>query len=102
VISTLPRLSRTEHLILQLLSDRETFGLELVERSGGSIKRGTVYVTLARMQEKGYIESRTEPPAAGAIGLPRRLYKPTVYGVRVMNAWACAARAFSGQLPQEA
>jgi hypothetical protein len=54
------RLSRTEHLILDLLQDREGFGLELVERSGGALKRGTVYVTLARMQDKGYVTSRTE------------------------------------------
>jgi hypothetical protein len=54
------RLSRTEHLILDLPQDREGFGLELVERSGGALKRGTVYVTLARMQDKGYVTSRTE------------------------------------------
>ena len=99
---TIPRLSSTEHVILELLSEGESFGLQLVERSGGRIKRGTVYVTLARMQEKGYIASRTEPLAAGAIGLPRRLYKPTAFGSRVMNAWAIAARVLNDPFPQEA
>ena len=98
----LPRLSRTEHLILGLLADDESFGLELVERSKGGLKRGTVYVTLARMQEKGYVESRTEALPPGGIGLPRRIYRPTAHGLRVLNAWALAARSMTGNLPQEA
>ena len=91
----LPRLSSTEHLILELLAGEEMFGLQLVEESNGGLKRGTVYVTLGRMQEKGYVESRTEERPAGAIGLPRRLYKPTAYGLRVLKAWKAAARTFA-------
>src|SRR5439155_9824735 len=91
-----PRISRTERAILELLvNEGELFGLQLVERSSGVLKRGTVYVTLGRMQEKGYVESRTEPPAPGAIGLPRRLYRPTAYGVGVFRAWNRAARAIA-------
>src|SRR5688572_33122797 len=63
----IPRLSRTEHLILELLSGEEMFGLQLVEQSQGVLKRGTVYVTLGRMQDKGYVESWTEKQPAGAI-----------------------------------
>lgn len=96
-------ISRTEQAILGLLvRDGELFGLQLVEQSDGAIKRGTVYVTLGRMQEKGYIESRTEPPAPGAIGLPRRLYRPTAYGVGVLQAWNRAARAIARLRPREA
>ena len=76
----IPKLSRTERLILELLSGEEMFGLQLVEQSKGVLKRGTVYVTLGRMQDKGYVESWTEKQPAGAIGLPRRLYRPTAYG----------------------
>ena len=69
----LPRLSSAERLILDLLVEHdELFGLQLVEQSGGRLKRGTVYVTLGRMVEKGYLESRQEPLPPGAIGLPRR------------------------------
>ena len=32
------------------------FGLALVERSGGALKRGTVYVTLGRMEAKGLLD----------------------------------------------
>ena len=90
----IPKLSRTERLILELLSGEEMFGLQLVEQSKGALKRGTVYVTLGRMQDKGYVESWTEKQPAGAIGLPRRLYRPTAYGLRVLAAWeAGGARA---------
>jgi PadR family transcriptional regulator, regulatory protein PadR len=92
VKSDIPRLSATERMILDLLAEREMFGLQLVEESKGDLKRGTVYVTLGRMQEKGYVESWVEAQAAGAIGLPRRLYRPTAYGLSVLEAWAVAAR----------
>jgi DNA-binding PadR family transcriptional regulator len=96
------RLSRTEYLILDLLQDENRFGLELVERSRGALKRGTVYVTLARMQDKGYVSSRTEALAPGAIGLPRRLYRPTAYGLKVFRVWSRAERALARLRPQEA
>ncbi len=100
--SDLPNLSRTEGLILELLSEAEAFGLDLIQKSGGRLKRGTVYVTLARMQEKGYVDSRTEPQAPGAIGLPRRLYRPTPFGLRVLDASTLAALAFANRMTQEA
>ena len=96
------RLSPTEYLILELLQDRERFGLELVEHSQGVLKRGTVYVTLARMQDKGYVSSRTEALPLGAIGLPRRLYRPTPYGAAVFRVWSRAERALARLRPQEA
>jgi|SRR5215471_16086610 len=94
----LPSLSRTEGLILELLANGERFGLELVESSGGELKRGTVYVTLGRMVEKGYLESRTEPLKQGGIGLPRRLYAATAFGRRVLDASTLAALAFANRM----
>jgi DNA-binding PadR family transcriptional regulator len=94
----IPRLSPKEHMILELLSGEEMFGLQLVEQSQGALKRGTVYVTLGRMQDKGYVESWTEKQPAGAIGLPRRLYRPTAYGFRVVAAWEAAARSLKREL----
>ena len=59
----LPKFSSAERQIIELLVEHEElFGLQMVELSGGRLKRGTVYVTLGRMQEKGYLESRQEPP----------------------------------------
>ena len=84
----IPTLPPKEALILELLvREKELYGLELVAASKGRLKRGTVYVTLGRMEEKGYITSRQEdaPPSAG--GLPRRIYEPTAFGRRVLRTW---------------
>ena len=103
-MSELPRLSGAERLILELLmANDESFGLQMVELSGGRLKRGTVYVTLGRMIEKGYLESRQEPLPEGAIGLPRRLYRPTGLAMRVLAAWQAADASYlTGVGPQEA
>src|SRR6188474_1781202 len=94
-MSDLPSLSATERLIIELLANHEElFGLRMVELSQGRLKRGTVYVTLGRMQEKGYLESRQEPLPEGAIGLPRRLYRPTGLAMRVLAAWQAAERIY--------
>ena len=91
----LPKFSATERLIIELLTEQEElFGLQMVALSGGRLKRGTVYVTLGRMQEKGYLESRQEPLPPGAIGLPRRLYRPTGFALRVLAAWKAAEQMY--------
>ena len=84
----LPSMSRTESLVMDLLRGSERYGLELVDASGGALKRGSVYVTLARMEEKGFIDSRVEERAPGASGLPRRLYRATPYGLKVHHAFS--------------
>ena len=68
------------------------FGLQLVERSDGALKRGTVYVTLARMEAKGLVQSEQEPLPPAAIGLPRRIYRPTAFGERMLRAWTVFTR----------
>jgi PadR family transcriptional regulator PadR len=80
------RLSPKEALILELLGRSERYGLELVAASDGALKRGTVYVTLGRMEEKGLIVSRLEDETPANGGLPRRLYKPTAYGRQLLSA----------------
>ena len=99
----MPRLSRAERMILELLVEHdELFGLQLVDQSRGALKRGTIYVTLGRMQEKGYVDSRQEALPPGGIGLPRRLYRPTAYARRVLEAWQLAAEMLSRTRPNEA
>jgi PadR family transcriptional regulator PadR len=86
--ATVPRLSGKEAFILEMLTrGGEAYGLQLVAGSKGRLKRGTVYVTLGRMEDKGYVASRTEDAPDGAGGLPRRLYEATPYGLRVQKAW---------------
>ena len=83
----LPSISSTESLVLDLLESSERYGLELVDASEGRLKRGSIYVTLGRMEAKGFVASHQEDRAPGAIGLPRRLYRPTAYGLKVRDAY---------------
>jgi DNA-binding PadR family transcriptional regulator len=87
-----PTLSAKEVLILDLLTNQGTmYGLELVAASGGRLKRGTVYVTLGRMEDKGYVSSRLDARPRAEGGLPRRLYSASALGRRVLDAWSSAA-----------
>jgi DNA-binding PadR family transcriptional regulator len=96
--SSVPRLSAKESLILEMLGrGEELYGLQLVSASKGRLKRGTVYVTLGRMEDKGYVKSRIEDAPEGAGGLPRRLYEATPQGVRVLRAWSALIQQLSPQ-----
>jgi DNA-binding PadR family transcriptional regulator len=92
-------LPKKERLILELLfSDGPMYGLQLVERSDGALKRGTVYVTLGRMEAKGLVQSEQEPLPPGGIGLPRRIYRPTALGERARRAWTAFARELAWEV----
>lgn len=91
------RLSEKERIILDLLTDGERYGLQLVAASKGRLKRGTIYVTLGRMEDKGYVRSRTEDAPDRAGGLPRRMYEATPYGLRVLKAWTMLLRHLAPQ-----
>jgi len=94
-----PKLSRKEMLILEMLIGKgEMFGLEMVEASGGELKRGTIYVTLQRMGDKGYIESREEPRSLPEIGIPRRKYSATGLGEKVYQTNLKAQEFFNSDL----
>ncbi|HEX6750021.1 MAG TPA: helix-turn-helix transcriptional regulator [Longimicrobium sp.] len=81
----IPRLSAKEAEILRLLiANGEMYGLELVNASE-RLKRGTVYVTLGRMSEKGFVDSRQEELGIGD-GPPKRLYRITGLGARALHA----------------
>jgi DNA-binding PadR family transcriptional regulator len=81
--------------VLDLLESSERYGLELVDASGGRLKRGSIYVTLGRMEAKGFVVSRQEERAPAAIGLPRRLYRPTPYGLKVRDAYRLLREALA-------
>ena len=85
----IPGLSRIEFLIMNLLVSArgEMYGLQLVDVSGGALKRGTIYVTLSRLEDKGYISSRREAETIGGASA-RRLYKTTGHGQKVYQSLA--------------
>lgn len=92
-------LAGKERMILAILyNGKELYGLEMVRMSGGELKRGTIYVTLARMVEKGLVESRQEDKPADRPGLPRRLYKITGYGRRAYGELEKRLASLRGEL----
>jgi PadR family transcriptional regulator PadR len=85
--------SPKELLVLELLvRDKQLYGLQLVAASRRRLKRGTVYVTLGRMEDKGYIASTLDDPPPGSGGLPRRIYQPTPLGRRMLRTWSSGAK----------
>lgn len=94
-----PSLPRKEQAILELLASHgPLYGLQLVERSAGALKRGTVYVTLGRMEAKGLVDSEEQPLPPGAIGLPRRIYRLTALGERLLRAWTAFAHELAWEM----
>ncbi len=93
-------LSAKEALVLEMLLavNRELYGLEMVEASAGLLKRGTIYVTLQRMEEKGLVESRKEARTEPEIGIPRRLYRASGLGARAFNEYRDRHQRFSSTL----
>jgi DNA-binding PadR family transcriptional regulator len=79
-----PSVSNKEGLLLELLVTGERYGLDLVKSSNGQLKRGTVYVTLSRMEDKGYISARADEQG-------RRLYKVEGLGQSALSAWRALA-----------
>jgi DNA-binding PadR family transcriptional regulator len=74
------RLAATERLILSLLSaDGPSYGLQLVESSKGRLKRGGIYVTLGKMEEKGLVSSTSQADG-------RRIYELKGLGHRALAA----------------
>ena len=74
------------YLILLLLAEEPTYGVELIQRiadrSQGSIKlnAGSLYRTIAGLVEDGLVEPlRAELPEEGS-GAPRKLYQVTARG----------------------
>lgn len=81
----LPQPSPKEYLILDMLrSGQELYGLEMVKANPKKLKRGTIYVTLMRMEEKGYVSSRHEKDPRDP-GMPRRMFMITGKGVSALS-----------------
>lgn len=88
-----PALSHKEYLVMEMLVNTgQMYGLEMVDASKGELKRGTIYVTLQRMGDKGYVDSVEEPRTGPEIGIPRRIYKPTRLGEAIFKAQELALK----------
>ena len=88
-------LSEKEMLIVQLLLLKPgRYGLDLVKASKGELKRGTVYVTLNRMEDKGLVKSERQD-AESEEDLPRPKYRVTALGERTYRAQLVANSALA-------
>ena len=97
----------TELKILVLLEgkDEGLYGLEMIRLSDGKLKRGTVYVTLGRLEERGLVRSKIKRDEKHS-GLSRPRYTLTPRGQEVLAAWRVilkdkpSARAIAKQFKQ--
>jgi len=73
---------------------------EIAARARRAPARGAVYVTLDRLEEKGYLESWLGEPVADRGGRPRRYYRVRPAGVRALeDSWATLRRMWEGLEP---
>ncbi len=80
------RLTNKEREIAELLAEHgASTGWALVEASDGTIKRGTVYVTLSRMADKGLVQSEAQDRPKDQSGPPRRYYALTQLAVALLR-----------------
>jgi DNA-binding PadR family transcriptional regulator len=82
-------LGEFEHLVLATALRLKTgYGAELVrdleERTGRQVQGGALYVTLDRLETKGYLVSRMGDPDPQRGGRPKRFVEVTPEGVRAL------------------
>jgi PadR family transcriptional regulator PadR len=74
---------------------------EIAARTRRSPARGAIYITLDRLEEKGYLESWLGDPAAERGGRSRRFYKVRPAGVRALEqSWTALRRMWEGMEPR--
>lgn len=80
-----------EVTILTILSQGERYGREIREeyeaRTGEPLPLGSLYVTLDRMEEKGYLRSRMGESTHSRGGNRRKYYRVAADGHRALDAW---------------
>lgn len=86
-----PSISKTETLILTALTQKERYGLEIIDKVEEltehkvKLSLGGLYTTLQRMEEKKLLESRWGETTEVRQGARRKYYKMTGLGVRALN-----------------
>ena len=58
---------------------------EIERRSGRPVSRGSVYITLDRLEEKGLLASKLGEANASRGGRPKRLFRVTTAGVKAVK-----------------
>ena len=83
-------LGEFEHLVLATALRLENgYGAELMrdleERTGRQVQGGALYVTLDRLERKGFLVTRMGEPDAERGGRPKRFVEVTREGIRALS-----------------
>jgi DNA-binding PadR family transcriptional regulator len=86
-------LSFTTVTVLHSVAGGSGYGFEIIDLTG--LPSGTVYPALARLERDGYVRSEWEDAAVARRDKrpPRRYYRVTAAGVRVLGAELARYRA---------
>jgi DNA-binding PadR family transcriptional regulator len=77
----------SEMIVMRLLQSTPAgaYGLEIVEDSKGAVKRGSVYVLLGRLEEKGFVRVLPSKKGNASSAPARPQYQLTAEGSRVLT-----------------
>ncbi|MDX1394977.1 MAG: PadR family transcriptional regulator [Gemmatimonadota bacterium] len=78
-----------EHLVLAAaMRVEDAYGAALMREietvTGRRVQAGSLYITIDRLEEKGFVTTRQAPGDAGRGGRPRRLVRVEPAGVRAL------------------
>ena len=62
-----------------------TIRREIASRTGRQVSRGSVYITLDRMAQKGFVKSRLGEPTPERGGKSKRYYRLTARGISAVQ-----------------
>ncbi|HEX9565746.1 MAG TPA: helix-turn-helix transcriptional regulator [Gemmatimonadaceae bacterium] len=74
---------------------------EIQARTGRDVSRGAIYVTLDRMERKGYVRSKLGSPTPERGGKAKRLFTVAAPGQRALRAALQGTQAMLEGLPPE-
>jgi DNA-binding PadR family transcriptional regulator len=88
----------SEMVVIKILQGKPhgAYGLEIVAASNDAVKRGSIYVLLGRLEEKGFVRVLKSKPQSGYEGPPRPQYQLTAEGAHVMAAAEAIGMRFAG------
>jgi PadR family transcriptional regulator, regulatory protein PadR len=90
------RKGAAELVVLSLLSGGERYGLDILERAGGSggvLSDGTLYPLLTRLEREGKVEARWA--MADDAKIPRKYYRLSAEGIALIGAMQRTWHEFS-------
>jgi DNA-binding PadR family transcriptional regulator len=102
-----PRLGEVEHLVLLavLRLAGEAYAVpirDLIAREAGvGLSRGSVYITLDRLEQKGFVESWFSEPTGLPGGKARRLFRTRPAGLAALRAVRRASDRLAAGTPLE-